>query len=74
MFKINQDFTSKIDIYKTFKYEEVSVENFKKFFNTDWEPGSYPMNLDYSKKAINIRKAKEIFDYEMYGSGNGNNN
>lgn len=72
--KINNDFLSKIDIHHTFEYKNLTINNLQKYFNTQFDPGWKPMGLDYHKKAINIRKAKEIFDYEMYGSGNGNNN
>lgn len=74
IYKVNKNFTSRISIYKEFKYEELTIANLQKFFETRFDPLSRPMKLDYKSNAINIKEAKEIFDYEMYGTGNGNNN
>ena len=74
MYNMNMDFISKVKMHKVFKYEEITTKNLQKFFNTDWDSGSFPMNLDYRAKAINIQRVKEIFDYEMYGTRNRNNN
>ena len=74
MYKINEDFASKINVHKKFNYEEITIENLQKFFNTSFTPRSKPMGLDYKSKAINIKEAREIFDYEMHGTRNWNNN
>lgn len=74
IYKVNRDFTFKIDIDKTFKYKEITIDSLQNFFNTDFDPGSRHMNLDYIAKAINIKEAREMFDYEMHGARNWNNN
>lgn len=72
--KMNKDFLSKIDIHHSFEYKDLTINNLQKYFNTSFDPGWKPMGLDYSSKAINLKEAKELFDYEMYGTRNGNNN
>ena len=72
--KMNRDFVSKIDIHHTFKYEDLTINNLQKYFNTQFDPGWKPMGLDYSSKAINLKEAKELFYYEMHGARNGNYN
>lgn len=72
--KANQNFLRKVSVHHTFKYEHINIANMKKYFNTDFDPGWKPMGLDYRNKAVNLKEAKELFDYEMHGSGNWNNN
>ena len=75
IYKVNKNFVSKISVYKEFNYdEEINVSSLQKFFDTQFDPKLYKMQLDYKSKAINIKEAKEMFDYEMYGTGNWNNN
>lgn len=75
IYKVNKNFVSKISVYKEFNYdEEISLPDLQKFFKTYFDPVMRKMQLDYKSKAINIKEAKEMFDYEMYGTGNRNNN
>lgn len=72
--KTDFNFIKRLDVHHTFLYEDLTINNLKKYFNTNYESPVRPSNLDYKSLAINYNEAKELFDYEMYGSGNGNNN
>jgi hypothetical protein len=72
--KTTQEFIDSLDIYHTFRYNELTINNLKEYFQTDWDGWSVPNEIDYESIATNLKEAKEIFDYEMYGARNRNNN
>ena len=72
--KTDFNFVQRLDIHHTFNYNDLTINNLKKYFNTTYDSPAKPSNINYEKIAINYRKAKELFDYEMYSAGNRNNN
>jgi hypothetical protein len=40
----------------------------KEYFQTDWNGLTKPNQIDYESIATNLKEAKELFDYEMYGT------
>lgn len=72
--KIDFNFIKRLNPYNTFKYEDLTINNLQKYFNTNYESRIRPSNINYESLAINLKEAREIFDYEMYGARNGNNN
>jgi hypothetical protein len=72
--KINSNFIKKLDIHHIFKYEDLTINNLQEYFQTSYEGKTTPIDIDYRNIAVNIKEAKEMFDYEMYGAGNRYNN
>ena len=66
--KISQSFINSLDIYHTFRYNDLSINNMKEYFKTDWNGLTKPNQIDYKSIATNLKEAKELFDYEMYGT------
>ena len=66
--KTSQRFINSLDIYHTFRYNDLSINNMKVYFQTDWNGLTKPNQIDYESIATNLKEAKELFDYEMYGT------
>ena len=64
------NFINRLTLHHTFKFKELTEYNLQKFFNNKHTSALKPVGLDYKSLATNYTKAKEIFDYEMYGSRN----
>lgn len=67
--RIDFGFIDKLNPHHIFKYEDLTIENLQRYFNSKHTTTLKPCNLNYKSLATNYDKAKELFYYEMYGSG-----
>jgi hypothetical protein len=68
-YEIEKKFISKLNLFHTFKYEELTEENLKIFFNIKNASKKIPMDIDYRSCIKNIdfveKKFKEIYNDPM---------
>lgn len=43
-------------------YNELTVSNLQKFFNTQYKPDTIPHNIDYTKFVSNLEDVREYFN------------
>lgn len=58
-------FINKLNIEKTFNYNELTVRNLQKFFSTSYKPDIIPMNINYRMFVNNLKEVEETFFKEM---------
>jgi hypothetical protein len=59
---VDYGFINKLEVYKIFDYNELTVSNLQKFFNTQYKPDIIPHNIDYTRYVSNLEDVRKYFN------------
>ena len=68
MYKINTNFLREVNVFKSFEYQDLTVDNLETFFGVKNSTPLSPININYRDLILNLDQVEEVFNNEMYGT------